>query len=213
MKKTILKLADLIFYKVKSIRRFVYSRLGLPNFTGESTKAKRRRIEEKFFDNYCQGKGLDIGYGGDPLLPDVDKWDFFNGDAQYLNGIPDQKYNFVYSSHCLEHMSNPYVSLLNWWRVLKPGGYLILYVPHRDLYEKKKILPSNWNLDHKWYFLEETDEFPHTLGILSTVKRSIKDYTVEYLKICDKGHTITDTKTHSNGEYSIEIVISKNQLQ
>ena len=84
-------------------------------------------MREGFFDKYCQGKGLDVGYGGDVISPRCAGWDLRNGDAQYLQGIPDESFEYVYSSHCLEHMNNVRVSLQNWFRCVKKGGYLLLF--------------------------------------------------------------------------------------
>ena len=133
--------------------RIAYYRLGgRPKQQGETSKTRQRRTREAFFERYFNGRGLDIGFGGDLLTPNCVGWDFEHGDAQSLKGIDDSKFDFVYSSHTLEHMTMPDISLLNWWRVLKSGGYLILYVPHRDLYEKRETLPSRWNSDHKHFF-------------------------------------------------------------
>src|SRR3546814_1757808 len=41
--------------------------------------------------------------------------------------------------------------LRNWFRILKPGGHLIVTVPDEDLYEQG-IFPSAYNPDHKWTF-------------------------------------------------------------
>src|SRR3970282_1033769 len=99
------------------------------------------------------GRGLDIGFGGDLLTPNCRGWGFEHGDAQYLRGIGDAAFDFVYAGHPLEHLADPAGSLRNWWRVLKPGGHLIIYLPHRDLYEKRTQLPSPWNPDHKFFYL------------------------------------------------------------
>src|SRR3569833_417437 len=40
--------------------------------------------------------------------------------------------DFVLSSHMLEHSANPLKALREWLRVLKPGGTLLLVLPHRD---------------------------------------------------------------------------------
>ena len=39
----------------------------------------------------------------------------------------------------------------HWFRVLKPGGYLVITVPDEDLYEQG-VFPSSFNRDHKWTF-------------------------------------------------------------
>jgi len=175
----------------------------------ETSKARARREEDGFFGSYCIGRGLDIGYGGDPVTPDCDVWDIEHGDAEMLSGIADSIYDFVYSSHTLEHLSNPTTALSNWWRVLKQGGYLILYVPHRDFYEKKKKLPSRWNPDHKFFLLPEKDELPDTLGVKPLIEKSLNNFDIVYLKECTHGFTRTDPAVHSDGEYSIEAVIQK----
>jgi len=92
---------------------------------------------------------------------------------------------------------------------LKKNGYLILYLPHRDLYEKKQTLPSRFNEDHKHFFLLENDEEPDTIGVLSLLARTLDNYEIIYAKECSEGHTIFDSVLHSNGEYSIEVVIKK----
>jgi SAM-dependent methyltransferase len=180
-----------------------------PYAAGETTKAKDRRIREGFFENYCNGKGLDIGYGGDLIVPDATGWDYEHGDAQYLRGVADESYDFVYSSHTLEHVRDAGESLKNWFRVLKPGGYLIIYIPHRDLYEKKKTLPSRFNADHKRFFLPLKNDPPHTVGIVPLINDSLENHQIIYCKECSEGHTISDPDRHSDGEFSIEVVIKK----
>ena len=115
----------------------------------------------------------------DPVTPDVVGWDKDDGDATFMAGVPDAFCDFVYSSHCLEHISNPYLALKNWWRILKPGGVLIIYVPHRDLYEKKKELPSKWNHDHKFFILPNHDELPYTLGLMPLASSALQNFRVE----------------------------------
>jgi len=56
----------------------------------------------------------------------------FIGEGADLRVIPSGKYDFVLSSHMLEHSANPLRALDEWRRVLKPGGTLVLVVPARD---------------------------------------------------------------------------------
>lgn len=111
---------------------------------------------------YLRGRGLDVGAGTFKVLPHVISVD--NCVDTQLFGIqlmPDVKVksaddlaifasgsmDFVYSSHLLEHMNDPEKTLREWWRVLKPNGYLVLYLPHEDLYPK--IGEPGANPDHK----------------------------------------------------------------
>lgn len=124
----------------------------------EQSKAARRRFSEgAFHTRYFVGEGIDIGGKPDPLgqyieifplLMRVQTWDLEQGDAQFMQGVPDDHFDFVHSSHCLEHMHDARVALGNWARIVKPGGYLIVTVPDEDLYEHGHW-PSRYNPDHK----------------------------------------------------------------
>jgi SAM-dependent methyltransferase len=56
----------------------------------------------------------------------------FVTEASNLQGIPDAQYDFVLSSHCIEHLANPLKGMSEWIRVLKEDGLLVLVVPHKD---------------------------------------------------------------------------------
>lgn len=127
----------------------------------ECSKSIARRLHDPSFSNrYFVGEGIDIGGKPDPLvlyaelfprIETVRTWDLEDGDAQFLQGIPDASLDFVHSSHCLEHLHEPNTGLAHWFRVIKPGGYLIVTVPDEDLYEQG-VFPSTFNRDHKWTF-------------------------------------------------------------
>lgn len=55
----------------------------------------------------------------------------FITEGSALEGIADATYDFVLSSHNLEHMANPIKALNNWKRVLKPRGFLLLVLPDK----------------------------------------------------------------------------------
>lgn len=54
----------------------------------------------------------------------------FIREATNLHGINDHQYDFVLSSHCLEHTSNPIKALKEWIRVAKPGGAVVILLPN-----------------------------------------------------------------------------------
>ncbi len=198
-----------ILCQLQNLKMWRFRVFGRPYRWLESSKARPRREREGFFEKYCQGKGLDIGYGGDPIVKGARGWDMEHGDAQHLAGLDETQFDFVYSSHTIEDMPDCELALRNWWAPLKPGGFLILYLPHRDLYEKSTRLPSKWNRAHQHFFLIDADEEPDTLGLLPLLQRAVPDGEIIYARICDEGHTITDPTIHSDGEYSIEAVIRK----
>jgi SAM-dependent methyltransferase len=127
----------------------------------ECTKAFARRSHDiNFSARYFVGDGIDIGGAPDPLsiyaqffprMGQVRIWDRGDGDAQFLAGVPDEHFDFVHSSHCLEHLVDPATGLQNWFRIVRPGGHLVVIVPDEDLYEQG-VFPSTYNTDHKWTF-------------------------------------------------------------
>lgn len=79
---------------------------------------------------FCKGKGVDVGAGKWPL-PGAVPIDARNGrDAMSFDfdGL-----DYVFSSHCLEHLPNPIAALEHWKTRLRPGGVLFLYLPHPDM--------------------------------------------------------------------------------
>lgn len=53
-------------------------------------------------------------------------------DATDLHEIGDCSYDFLLSSHVLEHLANPLRGLYEWLRILKNDGLLVLVLPHLD---------------------------------------------------------------------------------
>ena len=110
-----------------------------------SETAKYRTLTVPF----CQGNGLDIGSGGDPVVPNAIQLElppkeyhhYRSGD---VHGVPiqwhgdcwnlpfkDNTLDFVYSSHLIEDFDHKrWPQLLGEWvRCLKPGGWLVILVP------------------------------------------------------------------------------------
>lgn len=179
----------------------------------ESSKSKIRRKEEGWFDKYAPASmcGIDIGCGDDPIHPTFRRYDkkLKDGDAELMAEMPDDVYFTVYASHVLEHLPRPGVAIQNWYRICKPGGHVIICVPHRDLYEKKTTLPSRWNGDHKHFWLPEEDEPPVTRGLRSTIRRVLpEEAEIVLLRVLNEGYQANGAG-HPDGEYSIEAVIHK----
>jgi len=105
---------------------------------------------------YCKGKGLDIGAGywplpgGTPIDPEQGP-----GIANKLEDIPNNSQNYVFSSHCLEHILEWEKALDTWISKIKPGGIIFLYLPHPSC--------NLWHISnpvmattHKWVPTPET---------------------------------------------------------
>jgi SAM-dependent methyltransferase len=53
-------------------------------------------------------------------------------EATDLAGIADASYDLLLSCHTLEPSANPLLALSEWVRVLRPGGMLVMALPHKD---------------------------------------------------------------------------------
>jgi len=118
---------------------------------GETSKTNAIR-GEAFLKTYCAGRVIDIGCGDELVVPDAEGFDLADGDANFIDELREQDaYDCVHSAHCLEHMMDPQDAINRWWKLVKPGGHLIVVVPEEDLYEQGEW-PSRFNEDHKATF-------------------------------------------------------------
>lgn len=188
-----------------------------------SKSIARRLADANFVNRYFVGAGIDIGGKPDPLMlyqelfprmVTVTTWDWEDGDAQIMAGVPDGHYDFVHSSHCLEHLVDPQSGLGNWLRVTKPGGYVIVTVPDEDLYEQG-IFPSTFNRDHKWTFTAYKEESwsSKSINVLDLVRMLGRDaelVRVEQLSTTYRfGLPRFDQTLTPVGECGIEFVLRK----
>lgn len=142
---------------------------------------------------YLRGRGLDIGAGDFKIIPhaiSVDDMDHAKfgftikpdivADASDLSMFAGHSMDYVYSSHTLEHIENAKSALHGWWRLVKPGGYLILYLPHKNFYPN--IGQPGANPDHKHDFLPQDviDMVPHSADGWDLVEMQERNEGREY---------------------------------
>lgn len=98
---------------------------------------------EDFIDEFLTGTGIEIGAfetpipGISPIY--IDKYAEFAGRKSHADYMGDAtslpvfsaSLDYVASSHVLEHCANPVKAMLEWQRVLKPGGFVYCVVPDR----------------------------------------------------------------------------------
>jgi SAM-dependent methyltransferase len=176
----------------------------------ESSKTFHKKLESGFFTKYMSGKGLDVGYRGyaeniNPILESalgVDT-DFPGYDGKTLP-FESGSLDYVYSSHCLEHIADYQSTIREWMRVIRVGGHIIIVVPHQFLYEKKASRPSYWNGDHKRFYT------PALLMMEIETALEPNTYRLRLLEDGDEGfdYTIPPDK-HSGGQYELTAVIQK----
>ena len=188
----------------------------------EATKIRERLQREGQFDRYfAEGRTvLDVGCGPDKIVAHAQGFDLPDGDAQKLVSIEDASYDTVFSAHCIEHMRDPLEALLNWWRVLRPQGYLFVAGPDEDLYEQG-VVPSIFNPDHKHTFtLSKSRSWsPRSKNVVDLIKH-LPDHRLVYLRTCDGGYdylAVDDQapadQTMKGAEAAFEFVVQKEPVQ
>jgi SAM-dependent methyltransferase len=188
-----------------------------------SKAAKRRALDPAFTDLFFVGEGIDIGAGPDglssraalfPRMGTVRLWDIPDGDAMIMAGVEDNTFDFVHSSHCLEHMVNPETALGHWIRIVRPGGFVVVTVPDEDLYEQG-VWPSTFNSDHKATFTTHkvTSWSPRTVNVLAMLcgmRPPVQVVKVEQLLAkYDWSGARRDLTWLTDAECAIEIVLRK----
>lgn len=134
----------------------------------EGETAKHRHLVR----SYCSGNGVDLGSAGVPVVPwaiqldlPPDEYQAYNptrGDAAiHWRGsaldlpFKDNTLDFVHASHILEDFEHWATPLIEWDRVLKPGGHLIIAIPDHQRFRARVIRAKEEhgvdldNLSHK----------------------------------------------------------------
>lgn len=184
----------------------------------ETSRAYPRRLQSGYFNKYITGKVIDIGCGrfdtydgADPVTPDCVMHDKDICDAETMEVYADESFDCVHASHVLEHLNDPIKAIKNWFRLVKPKGHLIITVPHRDLYERQRILPSRWNADHKTMWLPQRFDPPNTFGFMPIIRQAIEfeRYVFEEYGVHDTCTNHDRPDQHPDGDMCIEAVIRK----
>jgi SAM-dependent methyltransferase len=178
---------------------------------GEVQKTFRQRLVNGFFHRYMSGQViLDIGYKGGhsnavPIFPHAIWVDL---DYPGYDGITlpfgNESVDTVFASHVLEHVPNSVSAVRDWFRVIKPGGFIVCIVPHQYLYERKRTMPSNWSREHVRFYTPAT--------LLRDFEEALEPnaYRVRHLADNDGGYEYDlSPEHHAAGCYEIEIAIEK----
>lgn len=80
--------------------------------------------------HFCKGMGYDIGFCKEEWkLPNAIGIDSNLQNGFDANHLPNNQVDYVFSSHCLEHVDDWVRTLEYWISKIKKGGILFLYLP------------------------------------------------------------------------------------
>jgi SAM-dependent methyltransferase len=71
----------------------------------------------------------------------TDEYNYYNNkkgkviinDAVDISLVQNESYDFVFSSHSLEHIANPLKAINEWLRIIKNDGHIIIIVPEKSV--------------------------------------------------------------------------------
>jgi ADP-heptose:LPS heptosyltransferase/predicted SAM-dependent methyltransferase len=142
---------------------------------------------------YTRGRGLDLGCGPSKAFPHFIGVDNLTDTTLFgvqmkpdvvcnvtkLDVFGSASMDFVFSSHCLEHVEDYKSALKEWWRVVRPGGHLCLYLPHKEHYPN--IGTEGSNPDHKHDFIpSDIAEAMQEVGAWDLVRNEDRSEGREY---------------------------------
>ena len=116
------------------------------------SKGNASKYAIPFAEEVCKGLGYDIGcMKKEWSLPGSIPIDIAFEDGYHAMNLPQKNVDYIFSSHCLEHL-NDWVSVMDYWYdCLKPNGVIFLYLPD---YSQEYWRPWN-NRKHKNVFTSE----------------------------------------------------------
>lgn len=79
---------------------------------------------------HCRGNGLDVGSSEWPL---PGAFPIHNPSERDKFGLATAPFDYIFSSHCLEHIANWEDELRLWDKSLRVGGTCLIYLPHPSM--------------------------------------------------------------------------------
>lgn len=106
-------------------------------------------------------------------------------EGSSLEKIPDGSYDFLLSCHSLEHIANPIKALMEWKRIIKDEGHIVLILPHKDnTFDRDRPLTALEHLidDYKKQTQENDDTHFAEILQLHDISRDPGIVNIEELK-------------------------------
>jgi len=150
---------------------------------GETSKVRQ------YVGEYVQGFGIDVGCGDDKIRPQAIGLDTIHHpcttivrELKDLKLFGDKQFDYVYSSHFLEHLDSPEKMLKEMYRVLKVKGYLVLFIPDKDRYTENN--PAH---KHMWDVAQFAGMLEKVFGKKMQVEDClVTDFDYSYLYVLSR---------------------------
>lgn len=105
---------------------------------------------------YTQGFGLSVGSGNRTLNPhDITLDNYCEADIKAETDRipePDNKFDYVYASHVLEHCVDVIKTIKEWVRVVKVGGHVVIISPDCRYIPNKSNPYSDSQHKYDWQY-------------------------------------------------------------
>ena len=139
-----------------------------PTLKGRGTVFKKSKVAKR----YCRGYGIELGASAhNPFglancinVAPADEFDFYKdeqgslcgryaeidlvGEAQLIPEIGSHELDYIVSSHVIEHVPDVISAFVEWNRVLKPGGVIVMIFPKKSaLDHTREVTPISHFMD------------------------------------------------------------------
>lgn len=141
------------------IKTINYRGIDYPHF---QTIGNASQYAIPFAKHVCHGFGYDIGcMKQEWAFPGARAIDLDFPDEYHAMNLPIQEPDYIFSSHCLEHVPDWVATMDYWYERLKEGGTLFLYLP-----DFSQVYWRPWNnRKHLHVFTPEIiEEYMHDRG-------------------------------------------------
>ena len=193
---------------------------------GASFETVFRRLEFNEVIQYTGGTGVDIGcglnkihsaaIGIDMRLGSKDFGYAYGANIAYrpekpyleLPWFADESLDFVFSSHCLEHIVDPVKSVKEMRRVLKKGGHLVIILPDDRYYPH--VGEKGANPDHKMdYSPKRLVNIVQEAGKYEVIQLDTLHSRLVNVALTPRDQRIADHYGHKSFNFSFEGVFRK----
>lgn len=121
--------------------------------------------------NFSNATAWDVGDNhGNSFRFDQGKQDGHQhiGEATSLDALASSSYDFVLSSHMLEHTANPIQALTEWKRLLRDNGTLVLILPNKEYtFDHRRVVTTMDHLIADFNAEMKEDDLTHLPEILA----------------------------------------------